>query len=265
MLERTFAIGDIHGDLRALDSLLGKLPELRSSDTLVFVGDYIDRGPDSKGVIERVRSLEKTCPAKVVALRGNHEDAWVKVADEGWPEFVMPRTNGCLEALRSFTGGPVPSSDDIPDDKELIALLRASFFPADVLDWMRALPYFYENNHAIFVHAGLVKKVGGARSAGGELSPPNKADGFLHPSEVEPKRALLWVRDKAFFEEYDGKTVVFGHTTTEQLPAELSSHTPADPKDLWAGPCAIGLDTGAGKGGFLSAIELPWGRVYESR
>ena len=46
---------------------------------------------------------------------------------------------------------------------------------------------------------------------------------------------------------------------------ELSSHTPEDPKDMWAGPCTIGLDTGCGKGGFLTTLELPNMSVYESR
>ena len=52
---------------------------------------------------------------------------------------------------------------------------------------------------------------------------------------------------------------------TELLPNELSSYTPEDPTDLWAGPSCVGLDTGAGKGGFLTAIELPARAVYESR
>ena len=62
-----------------------------------------------------------------------------------------------------------------------------------------------------------------------------------------------------------GKLVVFGHTATAYLPVELSTYTPEDPLDIWAGPCCVGLDTGAGKGGFLTAIELPSMNVYESR
>src|SRR5687768_18569203 len=71
------------------------------------------------------------------------------------------------------------------------------------------------------------------------------------------------VRD--FFANYRGKLVVFGHTTTRTLPNELSTHTPEDPTDLWAGPSCIGLDTACGKGGFLTAFELPARLVYESR
>jgi len=113
------------------------------------------------------------------------------------------------------------------------------------------LPHFHEDEHAIYVHAGLKRAKPGAP--------------FLHPREVEPQRALLWLRDEDFFRNYQGKLVVFGHTVTGTLPADLSSYTLDDPNDLWAGPCAVGLDTGAGKGGFLTALELPAGQVYESR
>jgi serine/threonine protein phosphatase 1 len=247
---RTFAIGDIHGDLAALDTLLARLPRMVEGDTIVFVGDYVDRGPSSADVVARVRNLAAWTQAKVVALRGNHEDAWVQVVDTGWPEFVMPRRNGCLEALRSFKGGPVPDADELGEPDEIKEMFSGEFLPADVVAWMRDLPYFYEDDHAIYVHAGLVR---------------GKDGDFHHPSEMEPKRALLWTRDRDFFANYVGTLVVFGHTSTDDLPAELSGFTPEDPEDLWAGPSAIGLDTGAGKGGFLSAVELPARRVYESR
>jgi serine/threonine protein phosphatase 1 len=97
MAGRTFALGDIHGDLEALQRVMTRLPDLTSDDTVVFLGDYLDRGPDSAGVVAWVRGLPTSSPAKIVALRGNHEDAWVRIADRGWPEFVLPRTNGCFE------------------------------------------------------------------------------------------------------------------------------------------------------------------------
>jgi len=248
----TYAIGDIHGDLDALEKLFAKMPrKFKKDDTIVFIGDYLDRGPKSAEVVAYVRAIQNKPPCKVVALLGNHEDAWVKVCTEGWPEFVMPRKNGCLEALRSFKGLPQPHEDDVPTNEEFREMLEGSFFPKDVVEWMRALPHFYEDEHAIYVHAGLSRR--------------DKDGPFPHPKDVEPKRSLLWVRDRDFFTNYRGKLMVFGHTTTENLPAELSSYTADDPTDLWAGPNAIGLDTGAGKGGFLSAIVLPSGFVYESR
>lgn len=249
-MQRTFAIGDIHGDLEALVALLAKLPELDEDDTLVFLGDYIDRGPCSAQVVDCLRRLPTMTLANVVTLRGNHEDAWLEVLDDGWAEFIMPRTNGCLEALRSFRGQPPPGEDEPPTDEEFLSLLKGDFFPPEVAKWMGALPYFHEDEHAIYVHAGL---------------PPAKDGGFPHPSHVSPPRPLLWCRDRRFFEDYRGKLVVFGHTVTELLPVELSTFTPEDPTDLWAGPACVGLDTGAGKGGFLTALELPARKVYESR
>src|SRR6266567_3138206 len=100
---RTFAIGDIHGDLEALTKVLKKLPPLTASDAVIFLGDYVDRGPKPKEVIEFVRQLPTETKAKIVALRGNHEDAWLRVVDRGWPEFTLPAPNGCLATLRSFT------------------------------------------------------------------------------------------------------------------------------------------------------------------
>src|SRR5437867_10421634 len=112
MAGRTFAIGDIHGDLDQLFRILACLPALEKEDTLVFVGDYIDRGARSAEVIDFLRHLPKQTPAKIVTLRGNHEDAWLRVIDRGWPEFVLPPPNGCLAALRSFTGGRFPKENE---------------------------------------------------------------------------------------------------------------------------------------------------------
>ncbi len=246
---RTFAVGDIHGDLDALERAFERLPDLLPTDTVVFLGDYIDRGPHSAEVVEFVRRRAREGPAKVVALRGNHEDAWLRVIQMGWPEFVLPRGNGCLAALRSFGRLPMgdPEGEPLPD--ELAALLRGDFFPPDVVAWMRGLPHWYEDAHAIYVHAGL----------------PRGSGGFLHPSEAPAPAALLWLRDEDFFRNYRGKLVVFGHTATAYLPPELSTYTPEDPLDIWAGPCCVGLDTGAGKSGFLTVLELPAMHVYESR
>lgn len=245
----TFAIGDIHGDLLSLERLFSRLPKLTADDTVVFLGDYVDRGPDSAKVVHFVRTLPARCPARVVALRGNHEDAWLRVISQGWPGFVLPVLNGCFEAYRSFVGGPPPRENELPAHGEMQAMMKGSFFPADVVAWMQALQFYYEDEHAIYVHAGL----------------PKKDDRWLHPSEVERPLELLWLRDMDFFSNYRGKRVVFGHTTTNCLPAELSSYTPDDPMDLWAGVNVVGIDTGAGKGGFLTAVELPACRVYESR
>jgi serine/threonine protein phosphatase 1 len=248
-VNRTFAIGDIHGDADALYRLVATFPELEETDTVVFVGDYLDRGFKSKEVVDFVRELPSQVKARVVALRGNHEDAWLRVIDRGWPEFIFPPGNGCLATMRSFKGEPPRPDDERITNAELQELLRGTFFPDDVVAWMRELPHYYEDERAIYVHAGL----------------PRQGTEFPHPRDAKNPTALLWCREESFFRLYRGKLVVFGHTSTELLPPELSSYTPEDPTDIWAGPCTIGLDTGAGKGGWLTGLELPSLRVYESR
>jgi serine/threonine protein phosphatase 1 len=200
-------------------------------------------------VIEAVRRLQQHAPCKVVTLRGNHEDAWLRVLERGWPEFVLPIGNGCLAALRSFTGGAAPAHDEMPSAAELDAMFGGTFFPEDVVAWLLELAWFYEDEHAIYVHAGLVEKDGA----------------FVHPSKIDPPIAMLWTHSESFFRDYRGKRVVVGHTVTETLPPEISHYTPADPKDLWAGESVVAIDTGAGKGGFLTALELPALHVWESR
>ena len=249
MAPRTFAIGDIHGEPSHLFRLLSSFPRLTPEDTVVFLGDFIDRGPNSKEVIDYVMSMSTRTQAKVVCLRGNHEDAWLRVCRQGWDEFVLPPGNGCLAALRSYTGGPTVTEGEIARTDEMLALTTGNFFPEAVVNWFESLPYWYEDEHAIYVHAGL----------------PRVNGEFVHPSKVENPLVLLWIRTEEFFRSYRGKYVVFGHTRTEFLPQELSSYTPDDPTDLFAGENVIGIDTGCGHGGFLTAVELPALRVYESR
>ncbi|MCB9622361.1 MAG: serine/threonine protein phosphatase [Sandaracinus sp.] len=249
MTRRTFAIGDIHGDLDHLRALVAKLPTLTEDDTLVFLGDYLDRGPRSDEVVRVVRTFARELGCKVVTLRGNHEDAWLRVIDEGWMEFVFPPAHGCLATMRSFVDGPVPEEGALPKTEEAEALFSGAFFPPDVVEWMRALPHWYEDEHAIYVHAGVIKR----------------GDTWQHPRETDPQTALLWTRSKELFTDYRGKRVVIGHTSTEYLPQELSTYTVDDPTDVFVSDHVLALDTGCGKGGFLTAVELPSLTVYESR
>jgi serine/threonine protein phosphatase 1 len=248
-MTRTIAIGDIHGELDHLRLLLDRLPRLEAHDTMVFLGDYIDRGPQSAQVVHYLRDILPTrTPARLVFLRGNHEDAWLRVVREGWIEFVLPAGNGCRECMRSFVSGPEPT-EPAAQRREMEALFSGSFFPPDVVAWMRELPRWFEDEHAIYVHAGL----------------PKAGDRWLHPSEAPEARELVWSRDLDFHREYRGKPVICGHTPTTDMPQELSRYTPDDPKDLWVGVRVAAIDTGSGKGGFLSAVELPGFYVRESR
>src|SRR5512145_782729 len=145
MTGRTFAIGDIHGDFEHLEALFGILPPLEAHDTLVFLGDYLDRGPHSAKVVDFIRQrLPEQTPAKIVALRGSHEDAWLKVRRQGFIGFVLPVSNGCFATLRSFREGSPPGTDEMPSPEEFTAMTEGSFFPDSVATWLESLPVFYE-------------------------------------------------------------------------------------------------------------------------
>ncbi|MBK1876082.1 metallophosphoesterase family protein [Pelagicoccus mobilis] len=130
---RLWAIGDIHGHLTALEALIDEL-KFRKQDTVVVLGDMIDRGPDSYGVVEKLISLSKR--TKLVCLRGNHEIMLERAATD----------RSAVPYWLSFGGGETMDSykakslDSIPE------------WHWDFFD--RLLPY-WESENEIFVHAGL--------------------------------------------------------------------------------------------------------------
>ncbi len=241
-MRRTFVIGDIHGDRAALDRLLPRLPFIGPDDTLLLLGDYVDRGPDSRGVIERLRRLPEETAGAVVLLRGNHEDAWIRCFREPDLGFLMPRGNGAAEMYRSFVDGPPLGDAGLPFDEIARMFDVKSWLPAHVVSWMETTRTWYEDQHAIYVHAGL----------------DGEGSEWKHPRDGA-ERPLLWMREPDFFAQYHGKTVVFGHTPVQELP-------PADPsrRQPWVRGPLIGMDTGAGRDGPLSCIELPSRTLYTS-
>jgi serine/threonine protein phosphatase 1 len=245
-MPRTLAIGDIHGDLEQLDRLLGRLPALSADDTVVFLGDYLDRGPSSRGVIERIVAFRAAFPGRCVLLRGNHEDAWLQSLRSPNIGFLLPEGNGCLATMTSLLDCAHLSTQE----KVERLLQPSSWFPTEIRQFLETLQLWYEDEHAIYVHAGL----------------DGEGDVWLHPSQGGT-RNLMWMREKDFFSRYRGKLVIFGHTPTSaliDLQDDVSRFLDG-PGGVFRGGDLIGLDTGCGKGGFLSAIELPSGTVYDSR
>src|SRR5215208_49729 len=141
MNKRTFAIGDIHGDLEHLRTLYLRLPELTTADTLVFLGDYVDRGPDSRKVIEFIRELPSRTPARIVPLMGNHEQILLDAYDEGKCDSLLPPSNGVLATYRSFTDEQVENGAQF---QRMLEVRR--WLPSDVYEWMKALPLWYEDD-----------------------------------------------------------------------------------------------------------------------
>lgn len=177
-MEKIFAIGDIHGCLNKLEELIGKIPADRGRDMLVFLGDYIDRGQDSRKVVDYAISLKKIFQT-VIYLMGNHELMFLNFLDGLEEEMYL--YNGGKYTLRDYgidvTDSPAERKNNIPSE-------HTRFYQS-------LLPY-YETEEYLFVHAGLMPGI--------EVTKQKIDD-------------LVWVRREFIDTDYDfGKIIVFGHT-----------------------------------------------------
>src|SRR5690349_13284729 len=138
---RTYVVGDIHGERALLQALLAELPFVGPDDTLIFLGDYLDRGPDSRGVIEILRRLPEQTAGKLVCLRGNHEDALLQVVAGKDPSFLIPPGNGVLATFASFDERPpLANLGDLDRDGMNRFFDVAAWMPAPIIEWLRGLP-----------------------------------------------------------------------------------------------------------------------------
>ena len=133
--ERLIAIGDIHGCAAALQGLLARLSP-HTGDRLVFLGDYVDRGPDSKQVIDTLLGLREQCD--LITLMGNHEEMMLSVIEGRSPVGWWFRYGG-RETLASYTS-----------ENKLSAV------PDEHVDFLRNLQDFHEDERHFFVHANYV-------------------------------------------------------------------------------------------------------------
>jgi len=133
----TYAIGDIHGSYRKLRNLLDRCTEHRgvTEYRIVFLGDYIDRGPDNREVVELLIEIQSCGPGQVICLRGNHEDMLLNAVDYG--DHGPWLANGGSTTLASYGVG---SADAIP---------------AAHLGWFRSLPLATTDEQRFYVHAGV--------------------------------------------------------------------------------------------------------------
>ena len=139
----TYVIGDIHGRLKLLDQLISNVPWDVDHDKLVFLGDLVDRGDEAPGVVERVMALVKANP-NIVVLRGNHEQMLLDCLDYGDLQWLIPE-NGGLATLEAY-GFELDQLKDVSDIK----------IPDEHVEFFRGLPFYHEDEQAIYVHAGLI-------------------------------------------------------------------------------------------------------------
>ncbi len=160
----TIAVGDIHGNLAALEDLLDKvLPMLGRKDILVFLGDLIDRGPDPRGCVDRIVQLRKEHLSEVVALIGNHE-MWMLESRRDPTRHSWVFTGQGFSTIESYSreaGATLNREIERYGPRlitERISLSYKVFFdilPREHLDFFEKLKFFHQTEDAICVHGGV--------------------------------------------------------------------------------------------------------------
>ena len=178
VMDRTFAIGDIHGCLDKLEDLI-KLIDPGPKDSLIFLGDYVDRGESASEVIDYLIDLARRVPC--VFLRGNHEDMFITFLEFGSNKTIF-FANGGLKTIESYIKPERFTGND----------QVARSLPEAHRDFLSNLKLYHEDEGYIYVHAGI--------------KPGN-------PMIEQDRYDLLWIRDEFIFSPTGmEKKVIFGHT-----------------------------------------------------
>ncbi len=217
-----YAIGDIHGRIDLLTVLLERIREdcatrsMLERPLLIFLGDYVDRGPASRDVIEQIMALRTTYT--VVSLRGNHEDALLRFLEDPsiGPAWVE---HGGAQTLLSYGVNPPQKMDPVPWAEVRDRFAEA--LPPAHLAFFQGLEHYAVIGDYVFAHAGVRPGVA---------------------LDQQTTQDLMWIR-KPFLdvERAIDRVVVHGHT-----PAEIPH----------MGRWRIGVDTGAYATGVLTAVRL---------
>jgi diadenosine tetraphosphatase ApaH/serine/threonine PP2A family protein phosphatase len=219
---RAYVVGDIHGRLDLLDKLLGEIhTELAERPArkalIVFLGDLIDRGPNSAQVIERLRSYHRD-GIQTVFLLGNHEEVLLRILEgdrSPIPNWLM---FGGLECLKSYGVDP-QLIGAYPDDKALTIIRLA--IPKQHEEFLKSFVDTCRFGDYLFVHAGIRPGV---------------------PIDDQVQSDLRWIREPFLMDDTDhGCVVVHGHTISPEVEER---------------PNRIGIDTGAYRSGILTALAI---------
>ena len=220
-----YAVGDVHGRMDLLEELLGMIAvdaaatQPSEAPILVFLGDYVDRGPASRDVIDCLVRLTTLTNIEVRALKGNHEQAMMVFLVN--PEFGPAwQQHGGAATLASYGVGAPPTRTPIePWEEARLALIQA--MPDTHLAFLQSLELFAEYGDYVFVHAGLRPGV---------------------PLARQVEQDLLWIREELIEERRPfEKVVVHGHTPEAEPVFNR---------------VRVGLDTGAYATGVLTAARL---------
>ena len=196
-MSNLYAVGDIHGQIHMLEALLERVP-FQKDDEVVFLGDYIDRGRDSKAVVDLLIRFRREYP-RTVFLRGNHEDMLLDYLAGGGSYhpgvYLMNGGDATLENYRDSSGE-----------------VR---LPPEHLEFYNALEWIHASRGFIFVHAGLRPGV---------------------PIDRQDPMDLVWIREEFLHAAYDfGEPVVFGHTPGWEIKNELPFYLGIDTAAVMGG------------------------------
>lgn len=220
--KRCYAIGDIHGRLDLLTTLISMLERDNASRPpmetyLVLLGDLIDRGPDSKGVIDFLMH-RRFAWAKPIFLLGNHEEAFLAVLDGELDHLDDWLRYGGLECLQSYG---MASPEILSAPPPLLLRDLRHLVPQEHIDFLSGFYDSFALGKYLFVHAGIRPGI---------------------PLEEQDPSDLRWIRHDFLNDRTDhGVTVVHGHTVVEQATVHANR---------------IAIDTGAYVSGRLSAVRL---------
>jgi len=206
----TFAIGDIHGCFDKLSQLLSVCERVGDGRDARFVllGDYVDRGPDTKQVVDFLIEKQGQEGDRFICLRGNHEEMLINSAarDRSDRDLMMWWANGGEQTLDSYG---VNDPDAIP---------------AEHLAWIKALPATFSDSKRLYVHAGIRPGI---------------------PLHAQSERDLLWIRELFLCSSADhGVFVVHGHTPTKsRLPELRPNRLDLDTAACLGGPLTAAMFT----------------------
>ena len=232
---RLMAIGDVHGQYLKLKTLMRRIKFDPAQDILIFLGDLIDRGPESLACFDYAMHLQKKHPDSVMYLMGNHEREMLDYFDalaEAKDDLEIRLLNRTSQWLAYGGDKTLP---------QLQALGKKAL--QHRLDYARNLPLFYRIGEYYFCHAGIKPGV---------------------PLEQQKEEDLLWIRDE-FYNGYQGReTVVVGHTPIQNRK-NLWPDVIWDMYPVIRDNHIILCDTGAClEGGRLSCIDVITKYVWQA-
>jgi serine/threonine protein phosphatase 1 len=219
---RAYVVGDLHGRLDLLELLLEKIHDEidrrpARKVLLVFVGDLIDRGPNSAQVVERLRTYRHP-RVQTVFLLGNHEEVLLRILGGEADLITKWRSFGGTECLKSY-GVDASELSGLEDD-DALALIRKAI-PKKHVEFLESFDDSCRFGDYLIVHAGI--------RPGVEFDQQRQSD-------------LRWIREPFLFDETDhGFVVVHGHTIRPEVEVR---------------PNRIGIDTGAYRSGVLTALAI---------